>query len=512
MSRGKPMSAAKTDFLIFLDDNISESSLYLDTHFIPELINKRLMEKSPESKIFISIPRSYEGKLKGYPGLFTREGSDDLQFWKKIFDQTGSSHIAVIKADSPFIDPDVILEMCDLHSSYLSEFTFSENLPEGFSCEIISGELISQLPETAEKTLPLSKVVRSNINQFDVELFYKDPDIRDKRLGFRTSLSREKKILENIYSLKNSIPPYSEIKNIIDSSPEVLYTGPSYVEIELTGACTLDCIFCYRKSLKNEHGHMSRESMEKILTGLRDFDLPYTVCFGGSGEPLDHPEFYTLAEMVISEPLAELLIVETNGIKADSNFKSFISKPESSKIKVIINNNSLDSKSYESLHGSDNFGTVLANLLSLRELNSNAERIFIQVMKINETDVLAGETSQKSYLDRYYDFWEGHKIPIILQKQNTYFNRIADRRYSDLSPVKRGPCWHLQRDLYILSDGTIPFCKQDIDGEYSSLSINNFSINDIWEKRKNFFTDNYQGKFQQNPDCKKCDEWYTFNF
>ena len=506
------MSAAKTDFLIFLDNNILDSSLYLETHFIPELIKKRIEEKSPDSKIFFSIPESYNGELKEHPGLFAREGSDDLPFWKKIFEQTGSSSIAVIKADSPFIDPDVIMEMCELHSAYLSEFTFSENLPEGFSCEIISGELISQLPETDERTLPLSKVVRANINQFDVELFYKDPDIRDKRLSFRTSSPREKKILENIYSLHQEIPSYSEIKSVIESNPEVLYTGPSYVEIELTGACTLDCIFCYRKSLKSEHGHMTRESLEKILNGLRDFNQPYTVCFGGSGEPLDHPEFYTLAEMIIKEPLAELLIVETNGIKADSNFKSFISKEESSKVKVIINNNSLDTKSYESLHGSDQFETVLGNLLSLRELNSDEERVFIQVMKINETDVLSGEASQKSYLDRYYDFWEGHKIPIILQKQNTYFGRIQDRRYSDLSPVKRGPCWHLQRDLYILSDGTIPFCKQDVDGEYSPLYINDFSLKDIWEKRKNFFTENYQGKFPQSPDCKKCDEWYTFNF
>lgn len=512
MSRGKLMSDSTTDFLIFLDSDISDDSLHLDTHFIPDLITERIKEKSSDSKIFVSIPHTYEGKLKEYPALFTRDGSDDLPFWKKIFEQTGSSNIAVIKADSPFIDPDVIMEMCDLHSAYLSEFTFSENLPEGFSCEIISSALISQLPETDERTLPLSKVVRANINQFDVELFYKDPDIRDKRLNFRTSSPREKKILNNIYSLHKGIPSYSEIKTVIENNPEVLFAGPSYVEIELTGTCTLDCIFCYRKTLKSEHGHMTRELLEKILGGLREFNLPYTVCFGGSGEPLDHPEFYALADMVIMEPLVELLIIETNGIKADSNFKSFISKPGSSKIKVIINNNGLDSVSYKSLHGSDHFETVLANLLSLKELNSSEERIFIQIMKINETDVLADESSQKSYLDRYYDFWEGHKIPIILQKQNTYFGRIQDRRYSDLSPVKRGPCWHLQRDLYILSDGTVPFCKQDVDGEHSAFSINDLSVKDIWGKRKILFTDNYQGRQARNPDCSNCDEWYTFNF
>ncbi len=506
------MNKENIDFLIFLDENISDKELYLEKHFIPELIKSSLAPEFPDSKIFFSAPAEYSGKLRDYPEVLIRNDADDLQFWKNLFEKTDSSHISLIKADSPFIDPEIIKEICELHRTYLAEFTFSENLPEGFSCEIISKDLMVQLPETSEKTLPLNQAVRANINHFDVELYYKDPDIRDKRLNFRTSSYREKKILENIYSLNRGIPAYREIKSIINNNPEVLYTGPSYVEIEITGECSLDCIFCYRKSLQNPHSHMSRATLEKIISDLRDFNLPYTVCFGGSGEPMDHPGFYSFMEMVINEPLAEMLIIETNGIKADINFKSFLSKPESSKIKVIINNNSLDKKSYESLHGKDHFDTLLENILSLLEFNEKENRIFIQVMKINETDTLEKETSQKSYLDRYYDFWEGHKVPIILQKQNTYLGRIEDRRYSDLSPVKRGSCWHLQRDLYILSDGTIPFCKQDIDGEFNPFSLDEFSLKEIWEKRKVFFINDYNKKYPTKPDCKNCDEWYTFNF
>lgn len=506
------MSRENIDFLIFLDEDISDKELSLGEHFIPELINSGLTAKFPVSKIFFSVPADYSGKLIDYPGIIIRNSAGDLPFWKNIFEETGSSNISLIKADSPFIDPEIIEEMCELHSTYLAEFTFSENLPEGFSCEIISKDLIAQLPETSEKTLPLSQIVRANINQFDVELYYKDPDIRDKRLNFRTSSAREKKILENIYFLNKGIPAYKKIKSIIDDNPEVLYTGPSYVEIEITGECSLDCIFCYRKSLKNVHSHMNKATLEKIISGLNDFNLPYTICFGGSGEPMDHPEFYSFMEMVIKEPLAEMLIIETNGIKADINFKSFMSKPEASKIMVIINNNSLDKKSYESLHGKDHYDTLLENILSLSDLNAEENRIFIQVMKINETDTLEKETSQKSYLDRYYDFWEGHKIPIILQKQNTYLGRIEDRRYSDLSPVKRGSCWHLQRDLYILSNGTVPYCKQDVDGEFIPFSLDEFSLKEIWKKRKIFFIDDYKGKYPAKPDCKNCDEWYTFNF
>jgi spiro-SPASM protein len=512
MSRGKTMEKSDVDFLIFLDSGISDAALELFTGFIPKLIQSALKDRFPDSGIYFSIPADYSGEIKKYPDTFLRKGADDLLFWKDIFDKTGSSHIAVIKADAPFLDPEIIEEMIQLHLTYLSEFTFSENLPEGYSCEIISGELIKQLPETTEETLPLSKVVRSNINQFDVELYYKDPDIRDKRLNFRTSSPREKKIIENIYALNNSIPSYKTVKSLIEDNPEVLYTGPSYIETEITGECSLDCIFCYRNTLKNKHSHMDKKILEKILTDLRSFNLAYTLCFGGSGEPMEHPEFYSFMDMVIKEPLAEMLIIETNGIKADNNFKSYLAKPEASKIKIVINSNSFEKESYISLHGKDHFDSVFENIVSLSELNGDNTRVYIQIMKINETDTLENQKSQKSFLDRYYDFWEGHKIPIILQKQNTYFGRIEDRRYSDLSPVKRGPCWHLQRDLYILSDGTAAFCKQDVDGEYNPLSLNEYSLTEIWEQRKRLVIENYKGNYPAKPDCKNCDEWYTFNF
>jgi spiro-SPASM protein len=217
---------------------------------------------------------------------------------------------------------------------------------------------------------------------------------------------------------------------------------------------------------------MDKTTYIKIIDGMRLFGLPYTLCFGGSGEPTDHPEFYTFMDIAVKEPLVEQLIIETNGIRADLNFRTYLEKPENNKIKVIINNNAVDTKSYTRFHKGDFYNQVFNNIILLSELNSSAERIYVQVMKINETDEFGNENDTKTYLDKFYDFWEGYKVPLILQKQNTYMGRIQDRRYSDLSPIKRVPCWHLQRDLYILSDGTVAFCKQDVDGENSYGNIN----------------------------------------
>lgn len=506
------MNENRVDIIIHIDENLSDSSLEFMGDFTPHRIASQITAATPDAAVFYSVPSAYDGKLKTEKNLIIREAADDVKYWKSVFEKTSSPHIAVIKGDSPFFDTDVLKEMSELHIKYLAEFTYSENLPEGFTCEIISGELMKQIPDIKENTLPLSKVIKSNINQFDVELYYREPDIRDKRLNFRLSSARERKIMENLAGAKGGIPHYSEIRDVIKSNPATVFTAPSYIEIEITGECSLDCIFCFRKTLGNVHQRMSTDTLNKIVEGMRGYNLPYTVCFGGSGEPADHPDYYAMMDIICREPLAEQLIIETNGIKADANFKSYISAPERSKVKVIINNNGMDQPSYKRLHGTDAFDTVLANIISLNELNKGGERIYIQIMKINETDEFTGGDEQRSYLDKFYDFWEKHKVPVILQKQDTYFGRIKDRRYSDLSPLKRIPCWHLQRDMYILSDGTVTYCKQDIDGEKAYGNINSSGFEEILSAQKKAFEENYSGKFPSKPDCKNCDEWYTFNF
>ena len=499
-----------TDVIIHIEDNLKDEELCFNDLFVPEMIRDKIINKNPDFNIYYSIPSTYKGKLNDSQNSIIREDQDDVPFWKRFFSSSKSDHVIVLKGDSPFFDIDILNEMLEIHLKYLAEFTFSENLPEGFACEIFSRELINQTPDTDEKTLSLSQVVKANINKFDVELFYKDPDIRSKRITFRLNNSRDKKIMENIYNINRSIPSYTDVKNIIDSNPETLFIGPSYIEVELTGRCELDCLFCYRNSMASEHGDMEAKTFSAILEGLSRFNLPYTLCLSGSGEPFDHPQIYSLMESALKENLLEQLIIETNGIKADSNFKNFISKPENKKIKVIINNNAIDKESYIRFHKKDAFDIVYNNITSLAELNSQEERIYIQIMKINETDELSKESDVKSYLDKYYNFWEKQKLPIILQKQNIYFGKIPDRRYSDLSPARRTGCWHLQRDLYILSDGRAAFCKQYIEGAHNYGSINDSKLEDIWNRQRDSFLKDYRGDV--TSDCQNCDEWYTFNF
>jgi len=492
----------KVDLLFFLEDGITDDNLIFNNEYIPKILEERFSQIDFVGRIFISINKSYKGRLQDYQNILQRKEIDDLPFWKDIFSKSTTTSIAKIFIDSPFIETDIVKEMFTQHSEFLAEYTYSENLPQGLTCEIFSRELIENLPDLSEKTLQLGSVIKSNINEFDVELFYKEPDLRSKRINFRSSDPRDLMIMENLYKLKNDFLKYSELKKEIENNPGVLYTTPNYVEIELTDECNLDCIFCYRNNKKNKNGNMPLKTFQKIIDDLNELNTPYNISLTGAGEPLMHPEFYKILKIAIEQKLIDKIIVETNGIFTDSNYYNFLQENSSQEIITIVNINASNKEDYKKIHGEDFFEIVTKNLKNLKKLNELGKRLYLQIMKINETE---------PFLDSYYDFWEKEDIPIILQKQNTYLGLIEDRRYSDLTPMERIPCWHLQRDLLILANGTVAFCKQDIDGNFSTANILQKSLKKIWEDKKENFIANYKGNFSKNPDCQRCDEWYTFN-
>jgi hypothetical protein len=189
----------KIGALLYVDNDI-DSDLTFAGLYLPEELKNRLLSKNLFTAIKYAIPQSYTGSLNG-SDVFRREDKDDVSFWKRLFADMEADHIVKIFCDSAFIDTDIVADMIEVHVKYLAEFTYSENLPQGFACEIISKELVNAIPEAEEKTLPLGQVIKSNINKFDVELYYKAPDIRNLRLSFRSGNPREKQIMQNIFNI-----------------------------------------------------------------------------------------------------------------------------------------------------------------------------------------------------------------------------------------------------------------------------------------------------------------------
>jgi spiro-SPASM protein len=492
----------KRALVLHVDEGMNDDALSFADSFSPQIIADRLRTAAVVDGIFFSLPSTYSGVLSGKPESVVREG-DDIRCWKTLVEKSQAVSLVRIYADAPFIDDVVVEEICSIHEKYLAEFTYSENVPAGLSCEVFSAELIKSLPETDEKRLPLSQVIRSNINQFDVELYYKAPDIRDKRLAFRSGDPRENRIMQTLFSRIGRYPKYEELKSLIEENGDVLYQSPSYLEVELTGNADVETIYSLRKGLKSVRGDMEPAVFSSIIEGIRTFDLPYSICLGGSGDPLCHPSFYQILDSIRNETLVKTIIIETDGTRCDADFSEYVSKANDSRITIIVDCSGYDAKSYSLIHESPRFDEILGNVKKLRDaMGDHSKNLHVQLMKIKETE---------PFIDAYYDMWEAEKVQIILQKHNSFLGAIEDRRYYDLTPLDRVPCWHLQRDLFVMADGRVGFCKQDINGAFSKWKISELSLQEIWKSRREIFMKDYSGKRATSPDCSKCDEWYTFN-
>jgi spiro-SPASM protein len=113
-------------------------------------------------------------------------------------------------------------------------------------------------------------------------------------------------------------------------------------------------------------------------------------------------------------------------------------------------------------------------------------------------------------LEAFYRFWKEKIGQVIIQKHDSFCRTIPDRRVADLSPLVRHPCWHLKRDMCILSDGTVPFCREDL---YASRSCGNAFTDEfaaIWDANRTLYEQHVRGVHEGM--CGACDEYYTYNF
>jgi len=85
---------------------------------------------------------------------------------------------------------------------------------------------------------------------------------------------------------------------------------------------------------------------------------------------------------------------------------------------------------------------------------------------------------------------------------------------ADLSPVKRCPCWHIQRDMNILLDGRVPYCRENLAALKGGAEVLGNAFSDdlslVWEKGAALY--NGHCKAEYPGICALCDEYYTYNF
>lgn len=445
-------------------------------------------------------------KQKGLDCFVGREESR-VSFFKAL--QEAGKDVDVlflIQGDCPALDLDLFKQLWEDHQQFLAQYSFVDGFPEGLCGEILNTEILGALLQLAEKAedqdlerKAVFQLMQDDINSFDIYTLTAEKDQRPLRLSLDCSTKSNFLLTEKI--LEQAGEKSRDICHYIDQNPSILRSLPLFFPLQICGGQVqlpfYDPRHKNKESIINNKEYMSRQKLVELVKKLHDFSPEAVVSLSFFCDPVLHPEIEAVLQDL--SPLKDLiLLIETAGIGWDSEMLQRISVLWGKRLNWVLYLDALDMDLYESIRGK-----------GYKQAYSAAEdflRIFPQNTWVQATRMKENEEN----LEQFYHYWKEKTSRIIIQKYDWSCGRLPDRKLTDLSPVQRQPCWHIKRDMPVCLDGSVLLCGEDLDKEYLLGDIFKESIPEIWQKGQYWHEKHCREEYPEI--CRKCDEYYTFNF
>lgn len=409
----------------------------------------------------------------------------------------GFDNLFYFFGDCPVLDTKLSHEMFNEHINFYAEYTFADGYPYGLTPEILDVHIIPALNVLSKNSKEkinkdtIFNIVKKDINSFELETKISDTDLRLLRVSLTTDNKRNYNQLLRIIKL-GGIDAVS-ISDVLINNAEILMQEPSYITIEITKKNVQNVSYLPKRNENREF--MDINKLDIILKKIKNYSDDATISFTPEYEPTTHPELLNIIKMITVENNFDLYI-ETSGLGWS---KELVEEVESNnKINLIILLDAIDPELYLDMRGE---GQHEAISFTKNIILSSSERVWVQAtrMKTNEKD-----------MEPFYRYWQDHTDQIIIQKYSNYNKSLPDLKVADLSPLKRFPCWHLKKDLHINTEGEALLCFNDINGLIKLGSLITEDMQTVMNNKKKHYLK--QIKCDYTDFCRKCDEYYTFNF
>ncbi len=472
-----------------------------------------------------------------------------VQEMGKASGQSGASTVIYSFADRPFLDSALTSALLDDHEKYCAEYTFADGYPEGFGPEIIHSGTLKILSglmagnaaaEGAKKVKEdsLFSVIKTDINSFEIETVLSQKDYRMLRLDFSCSTLAGKTACTRLYelSLDNKIAFTAEsLSEFAEKTPSIQRTVPAFYNVQLCKNYTASSIynpFFKLPSLRDKlslsikpASVISLEQFKAMVSQMASFSGSAVVGLSAWCDPVVLPNLSDYVKAVLEHPSLSVLI-ETDGLYVSEALASSVASAVSQSpartngmdaVTWIVSVDAFTSATYSKMHqeyctesgtvestgdGSHCFDKARQAVSVLQGLFPGAVYPQFLRMKLNENE-----------LEAFYRYYHDKASPsggkLIIQKYDHFCKAMPDEKSADLSPLLRNPCWHIKRDMTILQDGSVPFCRECFDG---NIMGNVFSdgIKAVWDKMTPVAEKEMSGIHEKR--CEDCDEYYTFNF
>ncbi len=423
----------------------------------------------------------------------------------------GCDHIFYFYADCPFLDHELTENMYENHRRYFANYTFADGFPYGLSPEIFQPGIISALQSLSQKDSAtgtgcmgisrdsLFELIKKDINSFDIETEISSVDLRLLRLNLCADSKRNFLLLQKI--VLNKCLSAETICRLIQEKPEILRNLPSFFSIQIVEGCPQLCSYCpypvFGIRDTGKQGEMPFDRYESLLDSIEGYCEDAVISISLWGEPAYHERIYDLILNTVERKHLSL-VVETSGVGWKEEDLRQLADQVRKAPDWIISLDSNDEEVYSLLRGNGRTEAVNTIELIHRLFPGHA---YAQAVRMKENE---------ENLEEFFRYWKKQTSQVIVQKYDSYCGYLPDRKVTDLSPLKRFPCWHVKRDVCILLDGTVPLCREDLTVNHGLGNLFEDELSTIWEKGQSYYLQHIEGKYPEL--CRNCDEYYTFNF
>jgi spiro-SPASM protein len=453
-------------------------------------------------------------------------------------------------ADCPLLDPALAGAVADRHIRYAAEYSYADGWPYGLAPEVLApgtagilakilagagaaaGEPKTGEPKTGEPVTrdALFQVIQKDINAFDIETEISPVDLRQHRLSLTADSRRNCLLISRFIEAgaADAGDTTAAVSDLIETRPELLRTLPAFFSIQVAGGCPQACTLCPwpkwgaagGKPVTSRGDYMEADAFEGLLDKIAAFAGDAVIDLSLWGEIALHPDKMKLAALVLDRP--ELaLVLETAGIGWKGEelealaARAAAAAPRRNKmapLSWIVSLDAFEARRYGEIRGPGfaEAGDCARRLLALFPGNA-----YVQAVRCKGAE---------DDIEQFYRFWKEHgsgqaegkgkSSHIIIQKYDDFCGALPGLQASDLSPVTRRPCWHIMRDVPVLLDGTVPFCREDLaalDGGGGVLgNLFRDPLETIWERGMARYGEHCSGEYR--GICAGCDEYYTYNF
>lgn len=491
------------------------------------------------------------------------------QMLAKIYQLAGekkADFVVLCYADLPFVNKELTKRLVKTHVEYKCEYTFADGFPYGLAPELIDTGALGILVELSKTNSAdegsknfergsLYNLIKTDINSFDVEAELSDTDWRLLRFNLscanKDSFLQCKNTFEAVKDWGEALSLYDAEKlcKVASECPGVLKTVPGFYNIQICTELDTKPVYepCEAEAQTSKAklppseldmppsgadvkpsaqpvppygtdvrtAAMSLERFGLLCKKISGLSQNAVLNLGFLCEPLCHKDFLLLVKEVFKyEGLS--VFFETSALAASEDFCQSLCQIVQEagaaangyqRLMVAVRLDAVSKETFAKVNGADqaDFDMVLAGCDRL--CKSLPGMVYPQFTRMNQNE---GE------LEAFYRYWNEKSNPsggnCIIQKYNDYSGVLPACKPADLSPLERDVCWHLRRDMTILCDGACVLCPNMNFSDEREILGNAFEddLGEIWKKTDSAILNHINNNYCEC--CRKCDEYYTFNF